>query len=42
MNDSLCLRTLYSVGIDMAHNIVADFFFSGYGYIIVDIVYMLL
>ena len=42
MNDSLCLRALHTVGIDMAHNIVADFFFSGYGYIIVDIVYMLL
>ena len=42
MNNPLCLRALHTVGIDMAHDIVADLFFSCYGYTIVDIVYMLL
>ena len=37
MNDSLCLRALYTVGIDMAHDIMADFLLPGLSHIIIDI-----
>ena len=36
MDDSLCLRALYAVSIDMAHDIVADFLLPGLSHIIID------
>ena len=38
MDDALCLGALQAVGIDMAHNIMADELFAGDGVLIVDIV----
>ena len=37
MDDSLRLRALYAIGVHMAHHVVAHFFFSCTGHIIVDI-----
>ena len=36
MDNSLCLRALYAVSIDMAHNIMADFLLPGLSHIIID------
>ena len=40
VDDALCLRALEAVGVDMAHDVVADEFFSGLRFLIVDVVLM--
>ena len=40
MDDSLCLRTLYAVGIDVGHDVVADHLLPLLCHVIVDIVRM--
>lgn len=42
MNDPCRLRTLLSIGIDMAHHVMTHFLFPGLGHIIVDILRMAL
>ncbi len=38
MDDPFCLRALDPIGVDMAHHIMAGFFFPGDGNFIVDVV----
>ena len=40
MDDTLCLGTLYTVCINMAHNIMTDFLFPCLCHIVVDVVRM--
>ena len=40
VDDSCCLRTLFSISIYMAHYIMTDLFFSGFCHIIVNVVNM--
>ena len=42
MDDACCLRALLSICIYMAHNIVADQFFTLLGNIVIDIIHMCL
>ena len=37
MDDSLCLRALHSIGVDMAHHIMANLFLTRLCHIVVDI-----
>ena len=40
MNDSLCLRALHAVRVDMAHHVMAHFLLAGSRHIVVDVVLM--
>lgn len=40
MDDPLCTRALYAVGVNMAHHIMTHLFFARLGYIIIDILCM--
>ena len=38
MDDSLCLRALHSIGIDMGHHVMADHFFPFLCHVIIDVI----
>ena len=40
MDDAFRVRALEAVGIDMAHNVVADEFFARFSVLVVDVVLM--
>ena len=40
MDDALCLRALQTIGIDMAHDIMTDHFFTRAGFFIINILRM--
>ena len=40
MDDSFCLRTLFSICVYMRHYIMADYFFSFFCHIIIDVICM--
>ena len=39
MNDAFGIRALLTVGIDMGHDVMADFLLTGFGHIIIDVIF---